>query len=93
MALVVSGFGIFLTPAGCNVFSYHIDFGSMYATARQQKRQEHIISSLDAAIAALDIAEKVSSITPAKAAFTVVKEVLTMIKVGSPFVLYWLITG
>jgi len=54
----------------------------MYATARRQKRQEHIISSLDAAIAALDIAEKVSSITPAKAAFSVVKEILTMVKVG-----------
>jgi len=54
----------------------------MYATARQQKRQEHIVSSLDAAIAVLDIAEKVSSITPAKAAFSVVKEILTMIKVA-----------
>jgi len=55
----------------------------MYATARQQKRQGHIIS-LDAAITALDIAEKVSSITPAKAAFSIMKEILMMIKVGFP---------
>jgi len=55
----------------------------MYATAGQQKRQEHIVS-LDAAIAALDIAEKVSGITPAKAVFSVVKEILTMVKVSFP---------
>jgi len=84
MALVVSGLGIFLTPAGCNVLSYHIDFRPMYATARQQKRQEHIVSSLDAAITALDIAEKVSSITPAKAAFSIVKEILTVVRVRFP---------
>ena len=73
-----------LPPADCNVFSYHIDFGSMYATARRQKRQEHVVSSLDVAITALDIAEKVSSITPAKVAFSIVKEILTMVKVESP---------
>jgi len=37
---------------------------------------------LDAAIAALDIAEKVSSIAQAKVVFGIVKEVLTMVKVG-----------
>src|SRR5882757_10927828 len=78
------GSGSSPSPAGCNVFSYHIDFEPMYATARRQNRQEHIISSLDAAIAVLDIAEKISGITPAKAAFSVVKEILTMIKVWSP---------
>jgi len=56
----------------------------MYATARRQKRQEHILSSLDVAIAALNIAEKVSGITPAKAAFSVVKEILTMVEVRLP---------
>jgi len=56
----------------------------MYATARRQKRQENVVSSLDVAIAALDIAEKVSGITPAKAAFSVVKEILTMVRVRLP---------
>jgi len=56
----------------------------MYATARRQKRQEHIISSLDGLITAMDIAEKVSSITPAKAVFSVVKEILAMVRVRFP---------
>jgi len=57
----------------------------MYATAKQQKRQEKIVSSLNVAITALDIAEKVSSIAPAKAAFSIVKEILAMIKVRLPY--------
>jgi len=53
----------------------------MHPTA---KRQKSVVSSLDAAIVALDIAEKASGITPAKAAFSVVKEILTMVKVVFP---------
>jgi len=53
----------------------HIDFRPMSTSSRQQKRQEIIVSSLNAAIVALDVAEKVCSITPATAAFTIVKEI------------------
>ena len=54
----------------------------MDTDTRKQKRRENILSSLNAAISALDIAEKATSITPATAAFSIVKEILTVVKVG-----------
>jgi len=45
------GPGSSLLPAGHNVPPYHIDLDPMYASARRQKRQDRIISSLDAATA------------------------------------------
>jgi len=56
----------------------------MHSTAKHQKRREKTISSLNVAITALDVAEKVSSIAPAKAAFSIVKEILVMVKVQLP---------
>ena len=56
----------------------------MDADDGKQKRRENVISSLNAAIAALDIAEKATSVTPATAAFSIVKEILTVVKVGFP---------
>jgi len=56
----------------------------MDANTKKQERREKLISSLNVAIAALDVAEKALSITPAKAVFSVVKEILTMAKVRFP---------
>jgi len=42
---------------------------------------DNVVSSLDVAIEALNLAEKISSITPAKAAFGSVGALLTMIRV------------
>jgi len=48
---------------------------------KKQKRRDNVITSLDIEIVALDLAEKISSITPAKVVFSIVKEILTMVKV------------
>ena len=56
----------------------------MSSTTKQQKSQERVLSSLNVAIAAMDVAEKIAAIPPAKAAFSIVKEILTMVKVQFP---------
>ena len=55
----------------------------MDADARQQKRRDIALSSLNGAIETLNLAKEISSITPAKAVFGSVSVILTMIKVGS----------
>jgi len=50
--------------------------------AQRQKRQNNVVSSLDVAIEALNLAEKLSSVTPAKAVFSSVSALLAMIRVG-----------
>jgi len=54
----------------------------MEPNTRRQKRREIILSSLDVAIETLNIAKEIASITPAKAVFSSVSVILTMIKVG-----------
>jgi len=56
----------------------------MDSNAPQPKRREKIVSALDAAIEALNVAKEVSGITPAKAVFGSVSVILTMIKVRFP---------
>jgi hypothetical protein len=53
----------------------------MHANAQRQKRRENIISSLNVAIEASNIAKDLCSITPAKPAFACFSVILTMIKV------------
>jgi len=60
---------------------YYVDFEPMDNDSQQQKRQDNVLSSLDVAIEVLNLAEKISSITPAKAAFGSVGALLTMIRV------------
>jgi len=48
--------------------------------------QDNVLSSLNVAIEVLNLAEKISSITPAKAAFGSVSALLTMIRVRFPLV-------
>ena len=55
----------------------------MATKSQRPKGREGTISSLNAAIDAMDLAEKVSSITPAKAVFGTVSVLLVMIKVFS----------
>ena len=50
---------------------------------QRPKRQDGVLSSLNAAIDAMNIAKDVMNITPAKAVFGCVSVVLTMIRVGS----------
>ena len=51
--------------------------------AQQQGRRDVVLSSLNVAIEALNLAKEISSITPAKVVFGSVSVILTMIKVGS----------
>ena len=54
----------------------------MDAKSKQSKRGENVLSSLNVIIEGLDVAEKVSSMTPAKAVFSTVRVILTMIRVS-----------
>jgi len=49
---------------------------------KQWKRRDGILSSLDVIIEGLNLAENLSSITPAKAVFSTVSAVLTIIRVS-----------
>jgi len=53
----------------------------MEAKSQRPKDRKSVISLLNAAIEAVNLAKEISSITPAKAAFGVVSVLLTMIKV------------
>ena len=54
----------------------------MDARSKQSKRRDDVLSSLNVAIEGLNLAENLSSITPAKAVFSTVSVVLTMIRVS-----------
>ena len=54
----------------------------MDVKSEQLKRREDVLSSFNAIIEGLNVAEKASSITPAKAVFSAVSVILTMIRVG-----------
>ena len=53
----------------------------MDVNSNRQKRQDNVLSSLDAAIEAVNLAKEVSSPTPAKVVFGTVTILLTMIRV------------
>jgi hypothetical protein len=53
---------------------------------QRQKRRDAIISSLNVAIEASNLAKEICGITPAKAAFGSFSVILTMIKSGSSYV-------
>ena len=53
----------------------------MSTKSQRPKGREGAVSTLNAAIEAMDLAEKISSITPAKAVFGTVVVLLTLIKV------------
>jgi len=55
----------------------------MATKSQRPKGRENSVSMLNAAIDAMNIAEKISSITPAKAVFATVGVLLAMIKVSS----------
>ena len=60
--------GVRILPGGparrCNVFTFHVDSVTMDPDARRQKRRETVVSSLNMAIEALNLAKEISSITP-----------------------------
>ena len=58
----------------------------MKADSSQPKEREGIISALNGAIEAMNLAKEVSSVTPAKAVFGSVSFILTMTKVSLPLV-------
>ena len=49
-----------------------------------EKRRDDVLSTLNVAIEAMNLAKEVSSVTPAKAVFGSVSALLTMIRVRSP---------
>jgi len=55
----------------------------MDSKSEQSNRRNIVLSSLNVIIECLDVAEKVSSITPAKAVFSTVRIILTMIRVSA----------
>ena len=55
----------------------------MAAKSQQPKAREGVVSTLNAAIEAMNLAKELSSITPARAVFGSVSVVLTMTRVGS----------
>ena len=57
---------------------------TMSTKSQRPKRPDAILSSLNAAIDAMNIAKDVLGMTPAKAAFGTVSVILTMIRVGFP---------
>ena len=57
---------------------------TMDPKSQKQKRQDNTLSSLDAAIDAMNLAKEVSGATPAKAVFGTVSIILTMIRVRFP---------
>ena len=60
-------------------------------SSKRQKRQENILSSLNVAISALDLAKDAcGSFPPAQAVFGSVSILLTMIRVRIPLFLYGL---
>ena len=69
---------------------YYVDLSellrvsTMDANSRREKWQDGILSSLNAAIEAMNLAKEVASITPAKAVFGSVSVLLTMIRVSVP---------
>ena len=65
----------------------------MDAKPKQSKRRENVLSSLNVLIEGLNLAENLSSITPAKAVFSTVSVILTMIRVGFLFNSYRFIAG
>jgi hypothetical protein len=83
----LSEFGILLTACyQLDVSSWHLDFEPMYTKAQRQKRREFVLSSLNVAIEASNLAKEFCSITPAKPVFGSLSVILTMIKVS--FFLY-----
>jgi hypothetical protein len=54
----------------------------MDPNAQRQKRRDNILSSLNVAIDAMNLAGGISDIIPAKAVFGSVSVILTMIRVG-----------
>jgi hypothetical protein len=69
-------------PSFPHSFSWCLDFGPMDPDAQRQKRREFVLSSLNVAIEASNLAKEFCSITPAKPVFGSFSIVLTMIKVG-----------
>ena len=56
----------------------------MATKPQESKARDGLLSSLNAAIGALDLAKEISSATPAKAVFGSVSVLLTLIKVCGP---------
>jgi len=54
----------------------------MDARSKRSKRRDGVLSSLNVTIEGLNIAQNLSSITPAKAVFSTVSVILTMIRVS-----------
>ena len=54
----------------------------MDAKSKQSKHRDDVLSSLNVVIEGLCVAERLSSITPAKAVFSTVSAILTMIRVS-----------
>ena len=68
-------------PAPRTVFPQIPRVSTMEAESQRPKGREGAISALDAAVKAMNLAEKTSDIVPAKAVFSSVRTLLTMIRV------------
>ena len=69
----------FLQLAGCNV-PFFLTTMTLETVDAKSKRRDDVLLSLDVIIQGLNLAETVSSITPAKVVFSTVKVIVEMIK-------------
>lgn len=77
--------GVFLTAVHCNVSfasALTLKLEPMDTKSKKSKRRDDVLSSLNVVIEGLNLAENLSSITPAKAVFGTVSVILTMIRVS-----------
>ena len=78
---------------GCTLLSPLPRISTMEAESQRPKERGGVVSVLDVAIEALNLAKEVSSVTPAKAVFGSVSVILTMIKVNFLLVVCCSIVG
>ena len=76
--------GVFPQLARRNEFFHsHPDSEPMDPKSKQSKRRDDVLSSLDVIIEGLNLAANLSSIAPARAIFSTVGIILTMMRVSS----------
>ena len=81
LPLISIRFAPFLTAPTQHGFLQLPPVSTMKAESQRLKEQEGTISALKAAIEAVNLAEKISSIPPARTAFSSVGTLLTIVKV------------
>ena len=70
------------SPPATTPFRLYSDLQLMDPKSRQSKHRDDILFSLNVVIQGLSLAEKLATVAPAKTVFSVVSDILTMIRVS-----------